>query len=190
MIYKSTLFINACAREESRTLRLAEAAVERIGGLVDRLDLYAEDLRPLDAAGLAERDTLLARGELSAHAFRYARQFAAADEIVIAAPYWDLSFPSILKCYIEAICVNGVTFCYNENGVPQGLCNARRVTYVTTAGGFLLPGDCGFGYIKQLCNGLFGIGEVTLVKAEGLDIVGADVKGILASAEGKLKDIL
>ncbi len=29
--------------------------------------------------------------------FLYAKDFAESDIIVIAAPYWDLSFPSILK---------------------------------------------------------------------------------------------
>ncbi len=49
--------------------------------------------------------------------FRYARQFAGADEIVIAAPYWDLSFPSVLKVYLEHICITGITFQYTPEGM-------------------------------------------------------------------------
>ena len=40
--------------------------------------------------------------------FDLASQFQQADEIVIAAPYWDLSFPAILKLYLENIYVTGV----------------------------------------------------------------------------------
>ena len=36
--------------------------------------------------------------------------------IVIAAPYWDLSFPAVLKTYLEQINVLGVTFDYSDDG--------------------------------------------------------------------------
>ena len=49
---------------------------------------------------LPHREELLDRGELDGEIFRYSHQFAAADRIVIAAPYWDLSFPAQLKIYI------------------------------------------------------------------------------------------
>ena len=59
--------------------------------------------------------------------FELARQFAAADQIVIAAPYWDLSFPAALKQYFEQINVLGITFAYTPEGVPKGLCRARKL---------------------------------------------------------------
>ena len=54
--------------------------------------------------------------------FCYARQFAAADRIVIAAPLWDLSFPAQLKVYLENIYVTGIVTKYSEAGEPVGLC--------------------------------------------------------------------
>ena len=39
-----------------------------------------------------------------------------ADTVVIAAPFWDLSFPAILKKYIEAVTVAGITFRYSDQG--------------------------------------------------------------------------
>ena len=56
--------------------------------------------------------------------FYYARQFAEADQIVIAAPFWDLSFPAILKAYMEQITVSGITFEY-INGRPCGRCKKK-----------------------------------------------------------------
>lgn len=114
--------------------------------------------------------------------FRYAREFRKADEIVIAAPYWDMSFPASLKCYLEAVSVVGLTFHYLPDGTPEGLCRAQRLTYVTTAGGYIGENNFGYDYVKAIA-GLFGIAQTKEIRAEALDIVGADVEGILRQAE-------
>ena len=95
------LYINACAREGSRTSELAQHLLVDLDGHVECVDLYEEDIRPLDAGLLAERDNLLKSGKSDDEFFSLARQFASADTIVIAAPYWDLMFPSVLKVYLE-----------------------------------------------------------------------------------------
>ena len=115
--------------------------------------------------------------------FYLANQFAKADEIIIAAPFWDLSFPAALKQYFEQINVIGVTFRYTPEGVPKGLCRAKRLTYITTAGGEYVPDEYGFGYVKALAQNFYGIRDVNLIKATGLDIVGADVEKIINSVK-------
>lgn len=92
-----TLFINCCPRGESRTEKLARALLKALGEY-EELRLYDEPLHPLGRADIAKRDALLAEKKYDDEMFCYARQFAAADRIVIAAPYWDLSFPAQLKC--------------------------------------------------------------------------------------------
>ena len=47
--------------------------------------------------------------------YLYAKDFAEADVIVVAAPYWDLSFPSILKVFFEHINVLKLVFDYSDN---------------------------------------------------------------------------
>ena len=114
-------------------------------------------------------------------AYRYAREFAKADEVLIGAPYWDCSFPAILKIYLEQICVNGIAFRYGENGLPQKLCACKKLIYITTAGGFL-PADSSLElYIKELC-GLLCIPDILWIKAEGLDIQGNDPDKIMREA--------
>ncbi len=184
------LLINACARPQSRTLVLTTKAAQTISDNFEMLNLYEEDLKPLDYNKLSKREEFKEKSDFSDSMFRFAKQFREADEIVIAAPYWDLSFPAILKCYIEAICVNGLTFRYNEKGIPEGLCNAKRLIYVTTAGGFIPENNYGYNYVKQLCTELFGIKNTVCIKAEGLDIEGADIEGILISAEGEAEQVL
>ena len=115
------------------------------------------------------------------------KEFATADTIVIAAPYWDLSFPAVLKLYLENISVVGVTFRYSENGVPVGLCRANKLIYVTTAGGYIGENDFGFSYVKSLAQNLYGIKNTECVAAEGLDIAPEKAEGILSHAMSKIK---
>ena len=121
---------------------------------------------------------LLDRGELDGEIFRYSHQFAAADRIVIAAPYWDLSFPAQLKIYIENIYATGIVTRYGADGRPEGMCRAEELIYVTTSGG-PFDGRFGYGYVKALAEDYFGIPATRLLLAEGLDIRGNDPEAIL-----------
>ena len=118
--------------------------------------------------------------------FELARQFAVADTILIAAPFWDLSFPAVLKQYFEQINVLGITFRYTPEGIPEGLCRAKSLTYITTAGGNIMPEEYGFGYVRALAQNFYGIHDVRLIKATGLDIIGADVESIIKTVENTI----
>ena len=177
------LFIDACVRDASRTRRLANYLLDRLGAPVTELRLNEQTFTATDQAFLDQRDELTQKGDFDHPVFALARQFAAADTIVIAAPYWDLSFPAALKQYFERVNAVGVTFSYSPEGIPVGLCRAKRLWYVTTAGGPILSAEYGYGYVRALAEGFYQIPETTLVKAEGLDIQGADVEAILQQAE-------
>lgn len=181
------LFINACVRKESRTNRLASCL---LAGIEDEvIEVRTADIVfPItDEVFLDSRDLLIAKGAYDDPMFDLARQFAEADMIVIAAPYWDLSFPASLKQYIEQINVLGITFRYTEEGVPQGLCRADRLVYVTTSGGDYCPDDYGFGYIRALATGFYGIQDVRQIRATGLDIIGRDPEAILEAVSEEIK---
>ena len=165
-----TLFINACVRGGSRTLRLAKRLLCRLGEH-EEINLEARGLLPLDAERLSRRDELSAAKDFGAPEFSEARRFAEAERIVIAAPYWDLMFPSLLKIYLENVTVCGVTFYYTEEGIPKGLCRAKELYYVTTAGGPIFK-NFGFDYVSALARDFYGIGETKFISAEGLDIWG------------------
>lgn len=177
------LFINACVRKESRTKRLADQLLMKLNKPVEEIRLSEMKYPIVDEEFLDKRERLISERSFSNPVFDLARNFAAAENIVIAAPYWDLSFPAALKQYFEQINVVGVTFKYTEEGVPVSLCRAKKMYYVTTAGGYYVPDDFGFDYIKALAQNYYGISDVKLIKAVGLDIDGADVESILSSAE-------
>ena len=183
------LYVNACVRKESRTNRLALKLLSRLGEPYDALCLEKISFPIVNEAYLDQRDRLISAGDLKNPTFDLARQFSEAETIVIAAPFWDLSFPSMLKQYLEQINVVGVTFKYAEDGAPVPLCRAKRLFYVTTAGGFYVPEDYGFGYVKALAQNYYGIRDVRKIEAVGLDISGADADLIMKEAEDALPDI-
>lgn len=182
---KTVLFIDACIREEqSRTLLLAQHFLDAVpDAAITRVKLSELCLRPLDRERLTERDRLLRAGRTDAPFFDLANQFRTAQWLVVAAPYWDLSFPALLKIYFENVTCSGVTFSYDQSGRPVSLCNAERLVYITTAGGPIGANDHGFAYVRSVCEQFFGVRQSFRIAAEGLDIVGNDPEKILCAAK-------
>ena len=178
----NSLIIDACTSDSSRTRGLAAYLQGKIDGNIDVVRLYENKPYSLDKKMLEKRDMATRNNDFSDSMFSFAKQFAKADIIIVAAPYWDLSFPAVLKQYIEAINVCGLTFKYSDTGMPVSLCNAKRLIYITTAGGYIGSDEFGFGYIKGIMELFYGVKTYDYIKAEGLDIVGADVDGILKKA--------
>ena len=180
------LFINACVRPCSRTLELAKTLLQRLKGEVLEVRLQEMPMAALDLNGLEKRDQAAQKNDFSDPVFTAAKQFAAADIIVIAAPYWDLMFPATLKTYLENITISGITFRYSEQGRPESLCKAKALHYVTTSGGFIGQNDFGFSYVKALAQNFFGISEIHRYAAQGLDIFGVDVETILGKTKQEI----
>lgn len=186
----SLLFVNACVRPESRTKMLADYIMNKFDEEIVELNLEEEKIQPLDLAMLQKRSELGAAGDFSDAMFEPAKKFAAADVIVIAAPYWDLSFPASLKAFIEAINIVGLTFAYNEQGMPYSMCKAKKLIYVTTAGGPIVSDDFGFGYVKALAQMFYGIPDIQYFKAENLDVIGVDVDAVLEQTKKEIEEAL
>lgn len=203
---ETILLINACLRENSRTKRLADAALKQyifertvgkettgeksLAGEVFKINVVERDLArfpvaPLDKSGLETRETGGDTG-FDGSFFELAKEFSSADTVIVAAPYWDLSFPAVLKAYFEAVCVCGLTFHYGEDGLPHSLCKGKRLIYVTTSGGYIGEMNFGFDYVKGLCKSFFEIDDACFISAQGLDIDGNDPEKILCSAIDRL----
>ena len=186
---ENLLFINACVRgERSRTLKLARRFLEGYqkahpDTVITQRDLCAQRLQPQYPEVLAERDELWSAGRLDQPMFEPARQFAAADKIVVAAPFWDLCFPAVLKIYLERISVTDVTFGYDDQGAMVGLCRASKLLYVVTRGGNYAGTDLEMGtpMLRALCT-MYGIPELITLAAEGLDDVRQDKQALLDAA--------
>lgn len=183
---KKILFVDATVREGSRTRELAVHLVRQLRGEVEKVRLIDEDLPVMCDRLLAWRTDACEKGDFGSKYFRYAKQFHDADYIVIAAPYWDLSFPASLKNYIENITINGLTFEYDEEGHPHGLCSGKKLYYVTTCGGpFLFP-EFSSGYVQAMAQGMFGIEDFQCFAAENLDVIGTDVDAVMAAVMNEI----
>lgn len=188
------LYVNACVREESRTNKLAKELLEKIASDsskdVQEVNLEQEFLsgrmKPLTKESLNKRDALIETGDYSDSIFDYAKQFAETDAIVMSAPFWDFSIPAILRIYLENIYVIGLVSKYNEDGMPVGLCKAKELYFVTTAGGPFVP-DFGYNYVAGLATQAFGIPETELIMAEMLDIEGNNPDEIIKETIKSIK---
>ena len=178
------LYINACMRGESRTDRIAKALLQKLGGAYEEVKLSGA-FQPLTGETLNRRTALIEAGYYADPMFDAAKQFAAADVIVVAAPFWDYSFPADLKVYFENIYVTGLVSRYGPDGMPVGLCSAKKLYYVTTAGGPYVP-TFSYDWVKALAKFAFGIPETELISAEMLDVDGFDAEQIVADTIAKL----
>ena len=87
----------------------------------------------------------------------------------------QLSFPAILKAYIETVSVPGITFRYGEGDTGCiGCCKASRLLYLTTRGGLYTGAASGLELGEKEMKALsqfFGIPGFDCLFAEGTDLL-------------------
>jgi len=181
-----TLVIYYLPREESRTKKLLNLFLE-IGKFnnIDYLDLNNENIKPLKLNDLIKRDNYIMNNDFNDPMFDYAKQFIKYDNIIIACPFWDLSFPSIIKIYIENICVNNLTFKY-VNDRPCGLSKFKNFYFLTTAGGPINENNSASTYLKEISEFL-GNGDFHFFYIDKLDIEGINIDNLFKEKEEELK---
>ena len=155
-------------RAGSRTRRIATPIIAELGKRysVETVDLTRNIYPVADNYTLEDRN----QGVVPAEDVDLAKRIAAADRIVIAAPFWEMSFPSALKVFFENMSLFGITFDSNEKEC-YGLCKAEKVMYITSRGMNISTGDPleqATPYIKAISY-LWGWGELTVVAAQNMD---------------------
>ncbi len=191
---KKILYINSCIRkEESRTKVLADSFFSNLekSFKIEEVVLSELDIRCLTGDFYLEREELISKNNFHHPRFDLAHKFATSDIIVIAAPFWDLSIPAILKVFIENICVESITFGYDEKGLV-GLCKATDLVYITTRGGAFenSPLEHGANYINSMSK-FWGIENFHCISADNLDLdpSPAAVNNIINAAKTKVKEV-
>lgn len=189
---KKLIFIDACMRDGSRTQRIARPIIAELSKKysVETVDLTKNIYPVADNHTLEERN----QGIVPAEHTALAKKIAAADRIVIAAPFWDMSFPSALKVFFENMSLFGVTFDTNDKEC-YGLCKAEKVMYITTRGMDIGTGDPleqATPYIKALSH-LWGLGELTVIAAQNMDYSSPEeieekIKAAVAEGTGICKE--
>lgn len=187
---KKALFIDCCLRKPSNTKLLAEEFLKELKDYeIKHLVLEDENLKPLVGEFFNSRQELLDKDDRTDPRFNYAYEFKNADLVIIAAPFWDLSFPALLKIYIENISVDGITFSSTENGLV-GLCKADNLIYLTTRGGIYIddPMEQAIPHLNALSK-FFGFKNFKYVAADGMNVEGFDSKKSLEDAIQQARDI-
>lgn len=168
---KKLVVIDSCVRQsDSRTLRIAEPIIDALAKRyqIIRYSLPEMDIVPLNPALFAQRS----EGQIPAWAKEAAEAIASADRILITAPFWDMSFPAVLKCFFEQVSLFDITF--TDNGKTcVGLCKSPKVLYITSRGMDIHTGsylDQGTPYLRAL-GSLWNWGEMTVLDVHNTDYI-------------------
>jgi Acyl carrier protein phosphodiesterase len=164
--------------DESVSRRLSAAIVDRLvisspDAKVVYRDLAASPLPQFNAeilAGLHSEDGH-ARPNL-APVCSSLDEVLRADVVVVGAPMYNLSVPTQLKSWLDAIAVPGKTFRYGPDGVA-GLLGDKRVIIASTRGGLYGPDSPSVAsehqesYLRAFFAFL-GVNRFEVVRAEGV----------------------
>ena len=166
---KKLLYIDACIRDEmSRTKQIATPIVE---ALKQKYEVQTLVINDLDLS-IVKKELITKRnnGVIDPQVMSWAESVRDADRIVIAAPFWDMSFPAALKNFLELCSIFNVTFKSDEK-TCYGNCKAEKMLYITTRGMDISTGDVleqGTPYLKAI-SWLWGIGPMQVISAQNMD---------------------
>ena len=103
---KSLVYIDACMRKESRTRRIAEQIISKLSERYTITKFVLNEL-PLE---IVKEDLIQQRlyGNNDPQSLLWAKKICDADRIVIAAPFWDMSYSAALKNFFELCSIGGL----------------------------------------------------------------------------------
>lgn len=171
--------------EASNSIKLADAIIDRLkqndpAAAVEVKDLTKSPFPHLEEAHLnafftpVEQHTE-ANKEAISHSNQAIKEILDADVLVIGAPMYNFSIPSVLKAWFDHIARAGITFKYGANG-PEGLVTGKKAYIAVATGGIYSSGDAaGYDFVVPYIKaflGFIGITDVTVVRAEGFAIPG------------------
>lgn len=170
----------------SHTLRVTHALLDALrlhdpGTTVQTLDLYEDELPAVAGDNIETKYALLGGQPVGPmHQPSWDRieslihQFVSADLVVMSVPMWNFHVPYALKFYIDAIVQPGYLFRYDESFVPHGMCQGKRLVFVTSRGADYSAGtplhayDLQEPYLRAIF-GFCGCTDVHFVHAQPMD---------------------
>ena len=106
------LYLDCCisVRKNSHTQLLADAFLHtwqslHPGDEIVHVDLRALPIMPLGETSLHVRENAAAKASWDHPSLALAHQFAQADRIVIAAHFWEMTFPDKVMNFVFELCL-------------------------------------------------------------------------------------
>jgi FMN-dependent NADH-azoreductase len=154
------LFVTASPREESHSVRLAEAFLETYCSAlpnteVDRLNTFT-DLPAFGAGHVSAKMAVIGRERVPeaasknwAEVLDVAARVQAADTLLFAVPMWNGGIPWSLKLFIDIVTQPGVVFSFDPATGYTGLLGGRRAVVAYTSRVYALGVPQAFGVDHQ-----------------------------------------
>ncbi len=212
MKMKKLLYIVANSKPEeissSRTVgrALVNSILEKYNDLeLEELDLYNDNIpRPKynyfgDRSTLVTSDALLKLTSQEQNDVKQMSklcdQFVSASVYVVASPMWSLSFPAVLKDYIDCIIQADKTITFT-NDKPEGLLSDKPRTFIyVQSSGANIPWimkpilDKGLNYVEDTMK-FIGISQCEKLLIDGTGTTEAEKSEAIESAKSKIDKII
>ena len=173
--------------------------------ILEELKLYDDDIPRPKSNYFNNRSTLVDDIELSKlpeneqkdvqQMEKLCNQFVSAAVYVMAAPMWSLSFPGVVKDYIDCILQADKTIKFIDNK-PEGILNDRPRTfiYVQSSGAnipwFIRPAlNKGLNYVEDIVK-FIGISKFEDLLADGTGTTEQERQEAIQDAEKKINAII
>lgn len=186
--------------ERSHTKKLLDAFLDEVKGTeLVRLNLCQDvpDLfLPDRLAAYIHRDYLgetlpPEQGALMAKMDRMAQQLVQTDALVLATPMHNFSFPAIVKAWFDSVMLKDQTWTVGETGYVQLMAGKRALLLMASGGswqGELAHMEHGQS-LARVEFGFLGYNPVDTVCADGMNLPGRDVEGVIAERCVKVREI-
>jgi FMN-dependent NADH-azoreductase len=125
------------------------------------------EIHHFNASRIADEEKNDEQKEAGKYSEESLKQIQEADIIVIGVPFYNFTFPSTLKSWIDSISVAGKTFSYAD-GTPKGLLQNKKLYLTFAAGGVYENGliENMEHYLRALF-GFIGITDVEVFQTQG-----------------------
>ena len=164
--------IDSTIREESRTRSILNGVTKAFSNVTFKtynLNNFSIDVT--NAGNFSKKNT-------DSFFYNIAKEIASADGVIVAAPFWDMSYPALLKAFIEKISILDIMFADGPNECI-GISRNKFMLYITTRGMNIKTNsqfDGATKSLKSLCN-LWGIPSFSCISAYNLDYLSdAEIK--------------
>lgn len=172
---------------------------------LEELDLYQEYIPRPKYKYFSSRSTLASGEELLKltaqeqkdiqQMIMLCKQFVDATVYVVASPMWSLSFPAVLKDYIDCVMQADRTIIF-QNNKPEGILNDRPRTFIyVQSSGANIPWilkpvmDKGLNYVEDIIK-FTGISKFEELLVDGTGTTDEEKGEAIGKAKNKIDSIV